>query len=236
VEKIGSLSRQHCSSSLPPKNPQNSGTAYWGGKLTGGDLIDKDVIGELYYDLKKMEISFTGTLMKVQIFADFTREAIRGGDLFLSSTGWRAFGTGPHHIGDTFTPDEGWDYVVSSSLIPDPDPPYPSSYRGIWKLDWTSLLWTSGGRDGQAYFKDAGGVKVGDVAVTYAADSLTFVFDYTGLGSLGPASFGVHFTEACGNDVIEGGTPTPPVPAPPTFYLSVVGLVGFALMRKKILK
>jgi len=204
-------------------------TSYWGGKLGPGYVIDQDVLGEPYYNFSKMEVSFTGNTMKVQVFGDFTKDGNKGGDLFLSSTGWRAFGTGPHHIGDTFTKNEGWDYVISSSLIPDP-PGGPPAYKGIWKLDWTSLYWTSVGREEQAYSKDAGGAKVGDVNVTYADSSLTFEFIYTGLGSLGPNSFGLHFTQACGNDVIEGGTP---VPEPSTLLLLGSGLLGFVMVRKK---
>ena len=215
---------------------QDSPVAYWGGKYTAG-YSNQDVVGAGWYDFSKMEVSFTGNLMTVKVFGDFTRAENQGGDLFLSSTGWRAFGIGANNSGDTFTKDEGWDYVVSS---------YPLKghiYAGVFKLQWNpdgtfgNFFSTTGSRIEQGYTlipETLGEKIVDDVTIINADDSLSFEFDYTKLGTLGPTSFGVHFTQGCGNDVVEGGTATS-APEPSTVFLLLTGFVGLAFkLRRKL--
>jgi hypothetical protein len=196
-------------------DPGYSG-AYWGGKLGPGYFTPMDVLGDSRYDLNRMEISFNGTVMTVKIIGDFKFLADHGGadgDLYLSSKGWTAAGTG-HHETDTFSKAEGWDYVVSRS--------------GVWKLG-SSYIETSGGRIEQAYQDGYDGSKIADVTRTLDDTSLTFMFDSTNLG-LG-STFGVHFTEACGNDIIEGEVPG--VPEPSTALLLIGGLAGLGMMKMR---
>ncbi len=212
----------------------SSPDAYWGGKPTS----DRDVFSapgkEYEYDFTKMTVEFdeTAKKMKVTVFGDFSRPDNNGGDLFLSSTGWRASGTDSHHSGDAFTKDEGWDYVVSSA-------PKGNFYSGVYKLEWVSdgsfgnFKGTSGSRLLQAFYldPDSMGLKVVDDVTFIKTDaSYYYEFSYAGLGSLGPTSFGVHFTQVCGNDVIEGGTP---VPIPPAAFLFASGLAAIALKVRR---
>ena len=203
--------------------------AYWGGKLGAGLPENKDVLYGDDYDISSMTIIFNEAtkMMTVKMVGWYFAQFGWGGeDLYLSSKGWKVSGTGPHYGTDTFTEDEGWDYVVKPN-------------DGVYKApNFLSINWTApGGRSDQAFEGGEDGIKIAGVSTTISTttlvnDTFTLVFDYKDLASLGPTSFGVHYTQNCGNDVIEGGTPV--VPEPSTLFLLLVGLAGLGIKFRKV--
>jgi hypothetical protein len=201
---------------------------YWG----GNSKIQKDFLGK-HSDVTDMEVVADDEKITVTIKGPFFYNYvhhIKGadktppGDLYIASAGWKVKGKAPY-TQDTFTKDEGWDYVVS--LFD----------KAVYKLDWSKIQWTRPGpgtviyRADQAWRGGYGGfVSWADIKLT--DKSLVFSIPLTALlEEIIPAStdvpeddvagngedgdtvdlltLGLHWTMMCGNDVIEGAFAVP---------------------------
>jgi len=174
----------------------------------------------------------------------------RPGDLYLSTTGWVvATNPGNHGIGDTFNPaTEGWNVVVpflgtpvgvNDGLVFT----YTNTMHNLdtGKADYqltmsqgftewrVSQAWRGGYGDsnlGTVYaILNLDTVSRTSLAYTVPAGSLTFIFPNMGLS---PDALGYHWTQGCGNDVVEGG-----VPIPSAVWLLGSGLIGLIGIRRR---
>lgn len=198
---------------------------YWG----GNSKIQKDFLGK-HSDVTDMEVVADDEKITVTISGPFFynyAHHIKGadktppGDLYIASAGWKVKGKAPY-TKDTFTKDEGWDYVVS--LFD----------KAVYKLDWSKIQWTRPGpgtviyRADQAWRGGYGGfVSWADTKLTDKALVISFpinaiipetISSEQGVdqssdemaedGSTGEdvyiANIGLHWTMMCGNDILEG--------------------------------
>jgi hypothetical protein len=201
---------------------------YWG----GNSKIQKDSLGQAS-DVTEMEVvaddhNITVTI-KGPFFYNYVHR-IKGadktppGDLYISSTGWKVKGKTPY-ANDTFTKDEGWDYVVS--LFD----------KAVYKLDWSKIQWSRPKPGSVIYRRDqawrggyGGFVSWADIKLTDKELVISFPIDPL-LQEIVPSSddvgdsdaannnedddssnllnLGLHWTMMCGNDVIEGAFALP---------------------------
>lgn len=107
---------------------------YWGGD---SGRIQKDSLGpaseisgmEVVADDEKITVTITGPFFYNYVHHVKGAHKTPPGDLYISSAGWKVKGA-PPYAQDTFTKDEGWDYVVS--LFD----------KAVYKLDWSKIEWT----------------------------------------------------------------------------------------------
>lgn len=189
---------------------------YWGGKAIPS-VFNEDALGGPSWDIRRMEISFDGTVMTAKVIGSLFTFHPKGsdGDLYVSSKGWKVSGTDLHHEADIFSRDEGWDFVVSPG--------------GIYRVNFDDVVMAAGNRVDQAY-QNGYGERIGDAGWNFDGDSITFRFDTADLG-LAP-TFGLHFSPSCGNDIVEGEVPTS-VSEPSSAFLLIGGLTGLVLHRTR---
>lgn len=201
---------------------------YWG----GNSKIQKDFLGK-HSDVTDMEVMADDEKITVTISGPFFYNYvhhIKGadktppGDLYIASTGWKVKGKAPY-TRDTFTKDEGWDYVVS--LFD----------KAVYKLDWSKIQWTrpkpgtiiyradQAWRGGYGSFVNWADIKLTDkslvisfpinaiipetISVEQGIDSAEQPSDGTSDDmnageDVSIVNIGLHWTMMCGNDVIEG--------------------------------
>jgi hypothetical protein len=184
---------------------------------------------------------------------DFPSTGGKPGDLYIASGGWVVttdpVSPGGHGIGDTFDMQtEGWNYVVSYGET--------LNFHALNSLQWTydAHLYnlTSGytptsnvgvfneWREQQAWKFGYGALAtptLGSAVLDANAGTLTFVFDNLG-GILDAEKSGFHWTQDCGNDVVEGGLgggglPPPRVPEPGILLLLGSGIAGLAVYARR---
>jgi hypothetical protein len=197
---------------------------YWGGNTK----IQKDSLGraseitgmEVVADNDKITVTISGPFFYNYVHRLKGADKTPPGDLYISSSGWKVKGSAPY-AQDTFTKDEGWDYVVS--LFD----------KSVYKLDWSKIQWTRPKPGSVIYRRDQawrGGygefVSWADVKLT--DKSLVISFPFTALlQDITPAEaddgveetdgaedenmldIGLHWTMMCGNDTIEGAFALP---------------------------
>lgn len=195
---------------------------YWGGNTK----IQKDSLGraseitgmEVVADNEKITVTISGPFFYNYIHHLKGADKTPPGDLYISSSGWKVKGSAPY-AEDTFTRDEGWDYVVS--LFD----------KSVYKLDWSKIQWTRPKPGSVIYRRDQawmGGygefVSWADVKLTDKSLVISFPFtallqDITPTEATDDADgvaedenmldIGLHWTMMCGNDIIEGAFALP---------------------------
>jgi hypothetical protein len=233
--------------------------SYWGGTLIGPNSQDQplpsdfgDVVWDPQYsdynvdsmiatqspDGSTTTVTLTGYYFYSYLNALNDTDFFTPGDLYISSAGWQVSdSSGWHFDTDTFTQNEGWNYVI-------PFTSETSDASGtVYNLDFNGIQYTNTGLSTDYYYRadqawrggygtpagiGASTVSLfeGTAANGYNDASLTFSFP-----SLGdPASMGYHWTMMCGNDIVEGGNP---VPEPSTMILFGTGLLGILVVGKR---
>lgn len=92
---------------------------YWGGDPVGTG--DADRIGTSRFEIDKITVSASGNKLTVKVYTNFVNGGAGSsvgaklGDLFFSTDGWAATGTGPQYTADNWgsTGHEDWEFAVT---------------------------------------------------------------------------------------------------------------------------
>ena len=220
---------------------------YVGGAPNNSNWVGKDLIGNDYwFDVSKMDVSYSGSSLVVDVYTRYLdnigQYETQLGDLFISTDGWKPFGSAPYND-DTAAKGETWEYaIVLDNHSPSPAQGGIATLYKITKPEQIKLSWAPANfvfRENQEVQLLTDGLNplatgtwsIGNWGAPDSDDYLRFALNY----DFGPVNeLGLHWTMSCGNDVIEGGAP---VPEPATMLLLGSGLVGLAgFGRKKLFK
>lgn len=211
-----------------------------GGWANSAELsADKDVVGSLAgNDVFWMDVDITGNFMSVNIHTNYTphsRTNSTYGDLFISVDGWNPYGTDPY-LYDTYANGEQWEYAFSGrtgglydlsgsqdNILLSNDLP---TYHGVnsWR------------RDQEVWVDSTNLTAIGQGSVEAISGSwYNMSFDISGMMlDMNNLNLGFHWTETCGNDVIEGGySQVTSTPEPSTLLLLGSGMLGAVAVQRK---
>lgn len=236
---------------------------YWGGTPNYPSYAG-DVIGEKdYYDISKMEVSISGSVMTVEVYSSFfdkigstkiLNDKTNMGDLFISTSGWNPNGTEDNHYQtDTMTTTgTTWDYVVvlDNHGQTAGDGYATSGIASLYKIQGSGSIEASGlngldpnnwvYRDGQLYrFAPGTGSNLlneGTWAIADMPDNydkLTFTFDITDLLAQNTSQEWGFHWAMSCGNDVIEGAAPIPNPEPSTFLLTGLGILGAAYLRRK---
>ena len=218
-----------------------------------GDVYDPNLTNTIEgfgYDISGMDVSILNGTLTVIIYSNkdnyfgkwlLNKSAYAPGDLFLSTTGWNPLETST----DTFTNGKrnynsdgagvgtSWDFVVALENV-------LTANKG------TSNLYSTAAANGnisygtlrnaqEAYFSpstNATSVGTGVWEIVSPTNANPYLLITTSLTNemQNVREWGLHWTMACANDVIEGSYP---VPEPATVLLFGAGLAGLAAFGRR---
>jgi hypothetical protein len=235
---------------------------YIGAGPTHADWVGKDIVGETSkFDVASLTMQLTGDILKIDIkgsyFDNVGSYGTHFGDIFLSSDGWKPFGSSPYLLDDASN-GENWEYAIVFSDHGKQIPNTPEGQSMIGASGQASLVRIDRKSDIELSFAD--GIYRAGQEVTVKGNSLNNVFslgtwsivnDSGGYSILSvstsilgtqlanAADIGVHFGYSCGNDVIEGSASrnslvTTSVPEPASVILFASALLFASPRRKKV--
>lgn len=192
-----------------------------------------DVIGTPYFNVDKMDVSFSSGNLNVDISTNYTNYIglydTKLGDLFISTDGWNPYGATPY-LQDDATNGESWEYVavldtagvLNLYAIGDGSIAYSymtGSYANYIYRNGQEVEFNPDSEDA-VLFTGSWNIDTQNNVLHFEIDDSLF----------SGKDLGFHWTMTCANDVIEGGYP---VAEPTTMLLLGFGFIGLGFARKK---
>lgn len=240
---------------IGPSNIYHGGTPVNPDPNGSNDVVGKEA--DYGVDALTVTRDFTNNRLQIDITGPFfdpnngAAPFIFAGDVFLSSDGWTPNSTGTNYSSDSFyNGGEEWEYVLSMDGLYDGEKLIGEV--NLYKVDQNNgeiefpevVLASTGGnyRVGQEYrwISDNSAqfsLGTGSWSLDGNTETMSFYLDSIN-GGMTLADYGldgelgVHWTETCGNDVVEG-VGGDPVPEPATMLLFGTGLAGLAGLRSR---
>ena len=223
--------------------------SYWGGTPSSG--ANADIIGTYnQFAINTMTVTQSGSVLTVDIngpfFGAYTVNDVYNmqlGSLFLSTSGWHPYGTGPYGSDTALNTGTNWAYAFVLNGKNDATSGIGSLYSvgssGIILTNTTGIK--GAGQDPRwkedqlyRYSPGKSQTALGSGGTwSISGNDLIMTFDISPLSG----NLAFDWTMQCGNDVIEGGAPLTVVPEPGTLVLfgtglAVIGLFGLRRKRK----
>ncbi|WP_310600222.1 PEP-CTERM sorting domain-containing protein [Desulfobulbus sp.] len=207
---------------------------------TNPDVYDLDNQG---YDVAGMDVKVEGSKLTVVLNGNYFKtwgnssenEIFQPGPLFLSTDGWNPTGTATDfYASDNKNNGEKWEYAVTLNNLMSNGAPEMGGTTSLYSTTDGTITSGSLRTMQEAWFtpenkEDA--LATGSWLLDPSQSTLTITIDLSKTGWDGIQDLGLHWTMACGNDVIEGAyspTTPAPVPEPATVLLFGAGLIGLA--------
>ena len=218
------------------------------GAALSGDVFDPNKLG---YDISAMDVSILNGFLTVKIYSqtdNYFGKWLGGtisdapGDLFLSTTGWNPVESHPDPDGNgvqNYNSDgkgvgTDWNFVVAlNGLYGTNDSRQNVGTATLYSTSAGSIEYGTARNAQEAWFVPTAPsiTTTGTWSISTGANPyLTITTSLAGTGWENVREWGLHWTMACANDVIEGSYP---VPEPATVLLFGAGLAGLAAFGRR---